>query len=88
MRPVFGPKNLLNCPKDFEGDTPLIIAVKSGVVEAVSLLLRCNETNVDAENELGQSALDIAKAEDSVIADIVKTLETRDELISEHGETC
>lgn len=55
-------QRLLNAHHPLTGDTPLIIAARSGNKEAVSILLK-NGADATLENESGESALDVAAPE-------------------------
>ena len=65
-----------------------MIALTSGNCKAVSLLIRCEKTKLDTTNESDETALDIAKRDASVCKDMVKGIESRDDMISEYGGTC
>ena len=55
-------QRLLNAHHPLTGDTPLIIAARTGIKEAVSILLN-NGADATLENESGESALDVAAPE-------------------------
>ena len=65
-----------------------MIALTSGNCEAASLLIRCEKTKLEMKNKSDESALDIAKRDASVCKDIVKGIESRDDMILEYGKTC
>ena len=65
-----------------------MIALASGNCEAASLLIRCEKTTLDIMNESDETALDMAKGDASVCRDVVEGIESRDDTISEYGNTC
>ena len=54
----------LGCPvdaQDAEGDTPLIVAARIGLVDLVAALVQSN-SRTDLRNRKGQTALEVAQA--------------------------
>ena len=59
-----------------------MIALTSINSKAVSLLICCEKTKYDMKNKSHETALDIAETDASLCIDIVKGIESLDDLIS------
>ncbi|XP_071958533.1 uncharacterized protein [Antedon mediterranea] len=72
-----------NCRDDLQKSTPLMHAVEKNQVEASAILLQF-DANIDALNDLGRSALDLATEEGREQIKIMMTsqVDDRDELMS------
>ena len=73
--------------QDSEGNTATMIAITSGNCEAANLLIRCEKTKLEIENDSEETALDMAKKDASVCNVMVKDIESREGRITEYGNT-
>ena len=74
--------------QDSEGNTATMIAINSGNCEAANLLIRCEKTKLEVKNDSEETALDMAKKDESVCHGMVKDFESRKGRITEYGNTC
>merc|ERR1719323_306929 len=71
--------------QDSEGNTATMIAITSGNCEAANLLIRCEKMKLEIKNDSEETALDMAKKDESVCHVLVKDIESREGRITEYG---